>query len=84
MLLLWKEKIWLKGQLLLYNPKVVRYLQEFNPDVVMMAGSYMFPTNWLVLRNKCKINSSIIYWNEAHFKEARNYSQLVLKIREKE
>lgn len=77
------KKIWLKGQLLLYNPKVVRYLQEFNPDVLMMAGSYMFPTNWLVLHNKNKIKSSIIYWNEGHFKEARNYSQLVLNIREK-
>lgn len=76
------EKIWVKGQLLLYNPKVVKYLKSFDPDVIMMAGSYMFPTNWLVLFNKKKINCPIIYWNEAHFKEARNYNRLTLYLRE--
>jgi glycosyltransferase involved in cell wall biosynthesis len=64
------------------NLEVVGKLKEIKPDVILMAGSYMYYTNWLVLLNKKKINAPIIYWNEAHFNEKRDYNKLTIKIRD--
>jgi len=64
------------------NLEVLNKLREVKPDLVLMAGSYMYSTNWLVLLNKKKFNVPVIYWNEAHFNEKRNYNKLILKMRD--
>lgn len=62
------------------NPTVMRYVKRVNPDILLMAGSYMMPTNWIAIsRGKMPI----IYWNEAHKNEKRNYNKLVLNLRER-
>jgi glycosyltransferase involved in cell wall biosynthesis len=64
------------------NYQVVAILKEIKPDIILMAGSYMYYTNWLVLLFKKTINAPIIYWNEAHFNEKRNYNKLTFTIRD--
>lgn len=64
------------------NFEVIARLKEITPHVILMAGSYMYYTNWLVLFKKKKLDAPVIYWNEAHFNEKRDYNKLVLKIRD--
>lgn len=63
------------------NLEVNSQLQRLKPDLVLMAGSYMYLTNWLVLSKKAKRKYSIVYWNEAHFNEKREHRTLILKLR---
>ncbi len=64
------------------NCEVVKYLKEIKPDVVVMAGSYFFFTNWLVIAKKKKLHYPIYFWSETHFQEKRNYASWKLKVRE--
>lgn len=65
-----------------YNSEVISKLKEIKPDIVLMAGSYMYYTNWLVLLKKKKLNYPVLYWNEAHFNEKRSYNNFTLGVRE--
>lgn len=65
------------------NSSVVKILRELNPDIVIMAGSYFYYTNWLVIANKKRHHYPIYFWSETHFQEKRTYGSLTLKIREK-
>lgn len=64
------------------NVEVVKYLKKIQPDIVVMAGSYFFYTNWLVIALKNKLHYPIYFWSETHFNEKRNYASWKLKIRE--
>lgn len=64
------------------NLGVKKYLKEIRPDIVVMAGSYFFYTNWIVIALKKKLHYPIYFWSETHFQEKRNYSSWKLKVRE--
>ncbi len=64
------------------NLEIKKKLRQFNPDIVIMAGSYMYVTNWFVCSLRKKLDFKLLYWNEAHFNEIRNYNCITLKIRE--
>lgn len=64
------------------NIEVIKYLKKIRPDIVVMAGSYFFYTNWLAIALKNKLHYPIYFWSETHFHESRNYSSWKLKIRE--
>lgn len=64
------------------NGEVVKYLKEIRPDIVIMAGSYFFYTNWLVIAQREKLHYPIYFWSETHLQEKRNYASWKLKIRE--
>lgn len=64
------------------NLEVRKYLQEIRPDIVVIAGSYFFYTNWIVIALKKKLHYPIYFWSETHFQEKRNYASWKLKIRE--
>lgn len=64
------------------NLEVIKYLKEIRPDIVVMAGSYFFYTNWIVIALKKKLHYPIYFWSETHFQEKRNYSSWKLKVRE--
>lgn len=66
-----------------YNPKVMNFLRNLKPDILLMAGSYMFQTNWVTIIKRKSLSVPIVYWNEAHLNEERNYSKLVLALRDK-
>ena len=63
------------------NLGVKKELKQLKPDIVIMAGSYMYITNWIVCKLKKKLRFKLLYWNEAHFNEIRNYNKLIIKIR---
>lgn len=65
------------------NISILKYLKELKPDIVAMAGSYFYYTNWLVIANKNRLNYPIYFWSETHFQEKRTYSSFKFKIREK-
>lgn len=64
------------------NLEVEKYLKEICPDIVVMAGSYFFYTNWIVIAKKQKLHYPIYFWSETHFQEKRNYASWKLKVRE--
>lgn len=64
------------------NIEVLKHLKRIKPDVVIMAGSYFYYTNWLVIAQKKKFGFPIYFWSETHFQEKRNYSSWKLQIRE--
>ncbi len=65
-----------------YNPNVLKYLKQLSPDLLLMAGSYMFLSNWIAVFNKSTLHCPIIYWNESHKNSVRNYNSISLRIRE--
>lgn len=64
------------------NWEVKKFLEEIRPDIVVMAGSYFFYTNWIVIAQKKKLHYPIYFWSETHFQEKRNYASWKLKVRE--
>lgn len=74
------KKIRIAKQIMLFNPRVNKYIENLSPNLILIAGSYMFPTNWKVL---LKNNNTvpILYWNEAHNNEKREYNKFILKLR---
>lgn len=64
------------------NFDIKKLLQKYKPDVVISAGTYLYPALWTVLLNRKKFKYEVYYWSEAHLYEERNYSKLKLFIRE--
>lgn len=64
------------------NPKVMDYIVQHKPDVLLVGGSYMFLSLWRVLLNKKKLHCPVIYWNESHKNSVRTYNSLSLFVRE--
>lgn len=74
------KKVKFLNQILLFNPTVNKYIKNLSPSLIIVAGSYMFPTNWQVLI-KYNHKIPILYWNEAHNNEKRKYNKFILKLR---
>lgn len=64
------------------NIEVTSYIKNLRPDIVIMAGSYFFYTNWLVLFQKKRLKFPIYFWSETHFQEERDYAPWKFKVRE--
>lgn len=64
------------------NLEVIKYLKLLKPDVVLMAGSYFYYTNWLAIAYRKKLKYPIYFWSETHVNEERTYASYKLKIRE--
>lgn len=65
------------------NYGIKKYLFEKKPDLIISAGTYLYPALWTVLRNRSKIKYSVFYWNESHLQEKRKYGYLKLWIRDR-
>lgn len=50
----------------LINPKVNRYLKEFAPDIIIIAGSWTYPTIMQMLFHKLPNNPKYLFWTESH------------------
>lgn len=74
------KKVKFLNQILLFNPTVNKYIKDLSPNLIIVAGSYMFPTNWQALI-KYNHKIPILYWNEAHKNEKRKYNKFILKLR---
>lgn len=65
-----------------HNPDLKKRLKELSPDIVVMAGGYMLPSVWKACRYRKKFQYKIYFWSESHLDEKRNYSSILLKIRD--
>lgn len=64
------------------NWEVLGDLKNLKPDIVIVAGSYFYYTNWMVIAQRHKLNYPVYFWSETHLQEARAYNSFLLKIRE--
>lgn len=64
------------------NVGIERLLQNERPDLVISAGTYLYPALWTVLLNRRKLGYQVFYWNESHLQEARSYSRTKIALRE--
>lgn len=49
------------------NPKIARKVIEESPTFIILGGSWLHPSTWLLLLNKNKIKAPIYFWAESHF-----------------
>jgi glycosyltransferase involved in cell wall biosynthesis len=54
------------------NWEVGSQLRRLQPEIVVCAGSWHMPTNWLALRTARAIGAKVIFWNEGHAEAVRN------------
>lgn len=64
------------------NWEVRKYIEQIKPEIVIMAGSYFYYTNWIAITYKKKYKFPIYFWSETHFNEKRKYSTIKFAIRE--
>lgn len=50
---------------ILINPSINTYLKKYNPDIVIVAGSWTYPTTFLMLYRKLK-GVKYLLWTESH------------------
>lgn len=65
------------------NFDITNLLEKYGPDIVISAGTYLYPALWTVLHNRKKLKYKVYYWSEAHLYEERNYSPVKIYLREK-
>jgi glycosyltransferase involved in cell wall biosynthesis len=65
------------------NFNIKKLLEKLQPDIVISAGTYLYPALWTTLYNRRKLKYKVYYWSEAHLYEERNYSKTKIYLREK-
>lgn len=55
-----------------FNHKLCDKLITFEPDLVVVAGSYLCPGAWVIAKNKKKLNYKCLFWSESHLNERKN------------
>lgn len=65
------------------NFNIKKLLETLQPDIVISAGTYLYPALWTTLYNRRKLKYQVYYWSEAHLYEERNYSKMKFYLREK-
>lgn len=60
------KKILIKGQDILVNLSVNSSLKAFHPDIVILAGSWTYPTSWLMMLRKLNQSTKYYFWVESH------------------
>lgn len=63
------------------NKDLKKVLKDIQPDILIAAGSYTFPSVWKAISLKRLLNYKILFWSESHLDEQRNTTKLVLLIR---
>lgn len=64
------------------NKGIKKLYKKLKPDVVVCAGSYLYPALWETQKLSKKFDYMTYYWSESHLGEVRNYSGLKTKLRE--
>lgn len=57
-------------------------LLKYKPDLVICAGSYIYPSVWRAIQLSKKLNYRVFLWSESHLEEAREYGRIKMLIRE--
>lgn len=65
-----------------FNPSILYWLRKQSPDVLLLAGSWIHPTNILaILVSKILNKSTLLFWSESHLKSIRQKGRWVDKLR---
>lgn len=64
------------------NKGLKKLYEKLKPDVVICAGSYLYPALWETQKLSKKFGYKTYYWSESHLDEVRDYNGLKIKIRE--
>lgn len=65
------------------NLTVKKRLNELKPKVLICAGSWNMPSNWLALKAVNDINCKTFFWSEGHIDAVRHKEGLIAKARRK-
>lgn len=57
-------------------------LSRLKPDILILGGSYTFPSIWKAIKLRKKLGYKTVFWSESHLDENKGYSDLKIKIRE--
>lgn len=67
-----------------FNIGLIKEIEDFNPDILILSGAWIFPTtvvaalyNKYFKKNKC----AMLFWSESHLNEQREYSSIIILIR---
>lgn len=66
-----------------FNQDLEQRIAEFRPDVLVMDGGYMLPSNWKCLRLQKKYGYKLHFWSESHLSQQNSYHSLTKLVREK-
>lgn len=65
------------------NRGIKKSIEEYRPDVIVMASGYFSPTNLRLLRLRKRYAFKTLFWSESHLNEERKYSGAKIFVREK-
>lgn len=66
-----------------FNQDLEQRIAEFEPDVLVMDGGYMLPSNWKCLRLQKKYGYKLHFWSESHLNQQNSYHSMTKLIRER-
>lgn len=66
-----------------FNRDLEQRIAEFRPEVLVMDGGYMLPSNWKCLKLQRKYGYKLHFWSESHLSQQNSYNSLTKFIREK-
>ena len=66
-----------------FNTGLKKTIQEYAPDIVVMAGAYLQPTVVWLTKHQKKYGYKTFFWSESHFVGAKKYGTIASVIREK-
>lgn len=65
-----------------FNKDLEQRIAEFKPDVLVMDGGYMLPSNWKCLKLQKKYGYKLHFWSESHLSQQNSYHSLTKFVRE--
>lgn len=72
-----------KGEIYIHiNSNLMERIRLLQPDIVVVAGSYLCPGAWEISRNKKKYGYKCLFWSESHLHEQKGNSNIKNAIRE--
>lgn len=71
-----------KGTYLYFNKNLKKKYMELNPDIVICGGGYALPSIKKTVKLRKKFGFKLIYWNESHLGEKKEYIKPIIIYRE--
>lgn len=81
--LLKKKVLFGKADSLYINTDLIEKLNQLQPDILVLSGSYTYLPVWQALRwSKKNRNCRLLFWSESHLDEMRDYHRIKYMIRD--
>ena len=79
------KKVFIKGEDFLFDKDINYKIDLFEPDAVIVAGSWTYPCLWKLMFFKCKKKVKFFFWTESHNVRATKVgssNRIVRKLKE--